>query len=230
MRELGGDYVHLLVDRAGGVHLTLLDVTGHGLAAALTVNRLSGEIERLRAERPDIDPDALLVALNRYVHLTLRRRHVFATAFCASLDPSTGHLAWANAGHPPAFLRRADGRVEELAATGVLLGALEDDDFVPRTTTLDPGDVLVVYTDGVFEARNRRGQALGLAALRELMQRSPPPRDWTVHLDTIVRAHVAGQPDDDVLIASLAFLKARPAIEADDHEATMTTATTEAAS
>ncbi|NBQ14112.1 MAG: hypothetical protein EBU31_05755, partial [Proteobacteria bacterium] len=78
--EVGGDFIHASVDEKGRLDVIVLDVTGHGLASALTVARLSGEIERLLAEDPDISPGAVLRALNRYVTLTLAKHSVYLTA------------------------------------------------------------------------------------------------------------------------------------------------------
>jgi serine phosphatase RsbU (regulator of sigma subunit) len=211
MRELGGDYVHFDISPDGVVHVTLLDVTGHGLPSALTVNRLYGELERIRAESPLADPGEVLSLLNRYVHLTMVKHNIFVTALCLTLDPYEGKLHWANAGHPPAFLRGANGAVTQLPATAVLLGALDSREFIadPKTMELSPGDVLVAYTDGTFEARDRNGESLGLDVLREIMS-SNPPRNWPQHIASAVARHSAGRPEDDILIASLTFKAARP--------------------
>src|SRR5690606_36963856 len=134
--------------------------TGHGLAAALTVNRLYGELERLRAEGPNMPPAEVIRLLNRYVQLTMAHHNIYATALAISLDPYDGTLRCANAGHPPAFLRAASGAVRELMATGVVLGALMDEEYEIEEISdkLHPGDSVVAYTDGAFETRNRRGE------------------------------------------------------------------------
>jgi hypothetical protein len=212
MRELGGDYVHLHVSEEGLVHLTLLDVTGHGLPAALTVNRLFGELERIRGEAPLAEPGEVLSLLNRYVHLTMTKHNIFVTALCVTLDPQLGRLHWANAGHPPAFLRGANGVVTQLPATSVLLGALDHRDFIAdaKTTELAPGDTIVVYTDGAFEARDRAGKQLGLARLKQLLHSQPPPRHWPQFIAQAVQRHSAGRNEDDILIASVTFAAPRP--------------------
>jgi sigma-B regulation protein RsbU (phosphoserine phosphatase) len=164
MREIGGDYVHLHVGAEGLIHLTLMDVTGHGLAAALTVNRLYGELERIRAESPTAEPGEVMTLLNRYINLTMVRHNIFVTALCITLDPYEGRLYWCSAGHPPAFLRGVNGVVTELTATAVLLGALTPTEFKPdqRTMELSPGDVVLAYTDGAFETRGSNRPLDGL--------------------------------------------------------------------
>lgn len=212
MRELGGDYVHLDVSPEGLVHVTLMDVTGHGLPAALTVNRLFGELERIRAESPLAEPGEVLTLLNRYIHLTMVKHNIFVTAVCMTLDPYQGKLHWANAGHPPAYMRGANGVVTQLSSTAVLLGALDPTEFTPdqRTIELSPGDVIILYTDGTFETRDRTGKSLGLSALRNLMAVQPSPRNWPQFIASAVSKHSSGRPDDDILIASLTFKALRP--------------------
>ncbi len=224
MRELGGDFIHLHVTPQGWIHLTVLDVTGHGLAAALTVNRIYGEIERIRAESPTVQPAEVLTLLNRYINLTMTRHNIYVTAMSVSLDPYLGEAHWANAGHPPAFLRGANGVVRHLAATGVVLGALTDDEFTieQETIELTPGDVIVAYTDGAFEARDRRGQQFGLDSLRQLLHRTPPPNNWPQFICSLVDKHLAGRSEDDVLVASLTFTGPRAATQPKTAEALAT--------
>ena len=159
MRELGGDFLHLHIGAEGLVHLALIDVTGHGLAAALTVNRIYGEMERIRAETPRAQPSDVIQLLNRYINLTMARHNIYATAIVLQLDPYAGEVRWASAGHPPAFLRGVNGVVRQLPATTVVLGALPDEEFEAeeKSMELSPGDVIIAYTDGVFEARDRTG-------------------------------------------------------------------------
>ena len=219
MREIGGDFLHLHVGGQGSIHLTLLDVTGHGLPAALTVNRLYGEMERIRAESPRAEPGEVLRLLNRYINLTMVRHNIYATATCVCIDPYEGELTWANAGHPPAFLRGVNGAVKELQATAVVLGALGDDDFNPAQERyeLTPGDALIMYTDGAFETRDSKGERFGLDRLRELARRQPSPQNWPQFMASMIERHTAGRIEDDVLIASICFsgfrLPTAPAVE-----------------
>ena len=166
MRQIGGDFLHVHRNPNGVIHAAIIDVTGHGIAAALAVNRIDGEIARVVAEHPDVPPGEMLYLLNRYIHLTMARHSLYATAFCFSLAPD-GTLLWANGGHPPAMLRRANGEVESLTSTTFMLGACPGAVFDPdpQSTKLDPNEVLVVYTDGACEARDARGKQFGIVGL-----------------------------------------------------------------
>jgi len=162
MRDMGGDFIHVNRPDPDRVDAILIDVTGHGLASALTVNRLYGEIERLRAEMPNATPAEMIRLLNRYIWLTLAKHGVFATAIAFSVDMQRGVLTWASAGHPPAFLLGVNGSMTDLDSTTYLLGAVGDEEFVAedRQTELSPNDLIIAYTDGAFEVRGRyRNQA-----------------------------------------------------------------------
>ena len=211
MRELGGDFIHLNVGAQGLVHVVLLDVTGHGLAAALTVNRLFGELERIRGELPFAEPDEVLILLNRYINLTLVRHNIYATAACMTIDPYLSELRWAAAGHPPGFLRHHSGKVTSIESTAVVLGAQNDHDFNTELSVnaIEPGDELLIYTDGVFEVRNRAGRQYGLDGLRDLLDGNNPPRNWPQFVTSTIQKYGAGRMQDDILVASLKFISPR---------------------
>jgi len=213
MLQLGGDFVFLHPrhgDPSGGpVSVALIDVTGHGIAAALTVNRLDGELARLYAERPGIEPGEVIEALNSYIHLTLAEHSVYATAFCARVDLEAGELAWANAGHPPGMLRDAAGRIEELISTTFVLGAAAPGDYDARQESrrFGAGDALLLYTDGAFEARGQDGSMFTLNGLRKTLVRSAAVAagrgGLAERLLEAVDEFRAGPPTDDTLILEI---------------------------
>ena len=216
MRQIGGDYLYASRGPSAGggagdgwaLNMVVLDVTGHGIAAALTVNRLHGELDRLLAEQPDIRPGEVLRLLNRYVHLTLATHSVYVTALCVRADPDAGTLEYASGGHPPAFLRAVDGSIEQLDSTGFVLGACAAADYDPAPRVLDfgPGDALIAYTDGATEARDARGRMLGIAGIQRAILAGAGAaagrhgEDWTAAILDAVDAHRHGPPADDTLI------------------------------
>ena len=213
MRQIGGDllFVHPPAAPADGlVSAVVLDVTGHGIAAALTVNRLVGELERLFAENPRTPPGEVLRGLNRYVTLTLARHELYATALCLRVDPSAGEIEWANGGHPPAYLRPAAGEVRTLEPTAPMLGVLDADDYdpEPRRLPLAVGDVVLAYTDGASEACDRGGRQIGTEGVRRLFADASSdgrgPADWPSMILSRVCAHRGRDPEDDTLIVTIA--------------------------
>jgi serine phosphatase RsbU (regulator of sigma subunit) len=224
MRQIGGDYLYARFgptdgDREPVFDVLLIDVTGHGIAAALTVNRVYGEVERLFAEDPAANPADLLSALNRYVQLTLSRHSIFATALCMRVDVENNVIEYASGGHPPAFICRADGGVEELHSTSFVLGAVPPGDFDAgmRRVPFMPGDALVAYTDGAIEARNPDGRMLGVFGLHQAIAACRGTRpgggaadELASALLTFVEQHRSGPPEDDTLLVEIVRNVPRP--------------------
>jgi len=218
MRQIGGDFLYahqfpgLPEDDAPAEPLSvvIIDVTGHGIPAALTVNRLHGELERLFAEEPDVGPGDVLTALNSYVHYTLASHSVYATALCLRVDPTSDELLWASGGHPPAFLCTVDGRMERLESTAFVLGACHGDDFQPgeQRSPFAPGDLVLAYTDGATEARDAKGRMLRVDGLqRVIFNMEPTGRTEGAaceHLLRMIEHHRYGPAADDTLIVELA--------------------------
>lgn len=213
MRQIGGDFlfVHPREACEDCVSLVLLDVTGHGIPAALTVNRLHGELERVFAENPAIRPADVLRLLNRYVNLTLSHHAVYVTAFCCRLDPHSDTLEYASGGHPPAFVRGVDGTLDQLRDTAPQLGVYHDGQFdcdPPRTVRFRRGDSVIAYTDGAIEARDRQGRMFGLAGIERMLARRtgearPVQVDWTREIMAAVASHRFGPAADDTLVIEL---------------------------
>jgi len=208
--DIGGDFVHVWIDDHERFHLALIDVTGHGLASAMSVARIHGEIERLRDEYPDEGPAKILARLNRYFHRLLAKHRLYATAVLLTVDPTSGEARYASAGHPPVFLR-SRGKVTELPSTTFLLGAVDDSMFGEEefATRLEEGDTLILFTDGAYDARNPRGERFGLDRLREILQRPVAPPRWTQYLLRLVETFEAGMPEDDLLVAEVSFRSRR---------------------
>lgn len=206
MRQIGGDFLQLHRSPQGRLHLDVIDVTGHGIAAALSVNRIDGEMRRLYAERADLPPEQLAAGLNRYLNLTLARHSVYATAMCLSLTDS-GHVTFVNAGHPPAFLRRRDGRVVRLQSTAFILGVCPDGIFEAQSDFLQlaPGETIVIYTDGACESTDSRGRQLGIEGLARALEAWNPESGAPLirFLPEAVRRFRHGPPKDDVLFVVL---------------------------
>ena len=158
-RGVSGDFYEV-VERAGGAECVLLvaDVSGKGMSASL----LTGYLEALTS----VPIEAGLApheVFNQISGPLLRRTPAdrFATVVMAVLTLATGELRWANAGHDPALLIRSSGSREWLDPTGMPLGLIEGAEYRSQETALGPGDLLVLYTDGYTEARNRQSEEFG---------------------------------------------------------------------
>lgn len=206
MRQIGGDYLDASRHPDGSLTLALIDVTGHGVAAALAVNRLHGELKRVFAQHPDADPSAVIIALNEYIHLTLSDEQVFATAVALRVRPD-GAVRLCNAGHPPPLLRRPDGSIAPLDSTAAMLGMLPPGDFDAESLgfTLSPGEVLILYTDGATEAMDHASRQLGIGGISRAVAALPRPDPLAApqHILDAVLAFRAGPSQDDTLIVAL---------------------------
>ena len=218
MRQIGGDFLYARSIKSGTdahpiLNVVLLDVTGHGISAALTVNRLAGEIDREFGKRPETSPGELLKGLNDYLHHSLARHSVYASALCVQVNPNRDILRWASAGHPPAFVRTVDGRVDRLNSTAFLLGVCRVEDFVSGEESMrfGPGDALLAYTDGATEATNSEGRMLRIDGLQRIVVhaadetagRVSSPGEWSRRIIEEVDRYRGGPTQDDLLVAQI---------------------------
>ncbi|MBV9082381.1 MAG: SpoIIE family protein phosphatase [Acidobacteriaceae bacterium] len=165
-RAVGGDYYDFLTYEDGRLGFVVADVCGKGLAAALMTSSLQARVHMLRESYAA--PAAAMTALNR----SLGRRFPlgrFITLFYGLLEPSTGNLLYANAGHNHPFLLRHSGAVERLRQGGLVLGLCPDVEYQTYTAQLQPGDMLALYSDGVTEASKLHGEQFGDTGLAEFL-------------------------------------------------------------
>ena len=168
---LSGDFVILSHD--GPKVLTAVgDIAGKGFAAGMWFTNLAGLLQSY--DDPSSDPGRTAAEINRHL-CYLRPVAPFVTVFFAHVDCAQGTLVYCNAGHFPPVLLRADGRTETLDKGGPLLGAVEHATFESGEAALEPGDMLVAYTDGVLECRNSAGEEFGISRLLSALQKAKQP-------------------------------------------------------
>jgi serine phosphatase RsbU (regulator of sigma subunit) len=196
-RGVSGDYYEV-VERLEGRECVLIvaDISGKGMAASLLTASLqafaAGPIE------DGLPPDEISARLSRLLY---RRTppEKYATAFLAVLEPGTGRLRYTNAGHNPPLLVRAEGTVEELKPNGVPIGLLPMAPYRADETTLLPGDILLIYTDGIVEAVDPEGEEYGLDRLKEvcLGHRGEPCAQLAATLEGDLETFARGVPFAD---------------------------------
>ncbi len=152
---VGGDFYDILPRPDGRLIVALGDVAGKGSPAALLMALLLAMLRTLVDE--GLEDAALVSRLNAQIcrHSPPSR---FITLFFAIIDPATGRFTYVNAGHLPGLVRRAAGGVERLSGGGMALGMFEGATYERCETTLSPGDLLVLYSDGITEAESPAGQ------------------------------------------------------------------------
>lgn len=157
-REVGGDYFDHLPLPGGRVLLVIADVSGKGVPAALLMSAFRASL--VSQDTDATPPDQVATRLNEFLHDSVEPGR-FVTAFLGVLDPATGRLAYTNAGHNPPAIVRADGRVEWLGTGGLIFGIMSGAHFDRGESTLAPGDLLALYTDGVTEGADASGEQFG---------------------------------------------------------------------
>ena len=167
--EIGGDYYDFIQREDGKLVVALGDVSGKGTAAALLMSSLHAAIHA----QADIHDSLVktISAVNRYLVDSIPANR-FVTLFYAQLDPKNGTLSFLNAGHNPPLIVHTGGTMEQLASGGLPLGIMPNADFREGRTKLYPGDVLVIYSDGVSEATNPAGEEFGPTRLYEVVARN----------------------------------------------------------
>lgn len=170
-QEVGGDFYDFIVLDESRIGVVIGDVSGKGVPAALYMAKLGSDLRTLAFTEPD--PAAALAKLNDQL-AARSRRGMFATLLYLVLDTRTGGMTMANAGHLPPLVRSRSGQVRRLpGAGGAPLGMLPGMGYANETAALEPGDVLVLYTDGVAEAMNARDELYGYDRLAAVIAAGP---------------------------------------------------------
>jgi serine phosphatase RsbU (regulator of sigma subunit) len=165
-REVGGDFYDFLELPGGRLGLVVGDATGHGMPAAL-VMATARSMLRAVAQASD-SPGEVLRRTNDPLVMDIPP-NMFVTCFYGILDPSSGRLVYANAGHDLPYLRRGGGDAEELRARGMPLGLMPGMSYEEKEVLLEAGDSALLYSDGLVEAHDPKGEMFGFPRLRALI-------------------------------------------------------------
>jgi sigma-B regulation protein RsbU (phosphoserine phosphatase) len=167
--EIGGDYYDFIRLHDGKMLVALGDVSGKGTAAALLMSSLHAAIHAQVSARSPL-PE-IIRSVNQYLSDNTPTNR-FVTLFLAELNPSDGTLRYINAGHNPPLIGRTDGAVEQLASGGFPLGIMPLAEYEIGETGLNSGEALVVYSDGVSEAANLKGEEFGMERLSNVISKN----------------------------------------------------------
>ena len=204
---VGGDYYDFIFAPQNAVCLTLGDISGKGMSAALLMASLHSSIRALSfdtnsASGANISPAAMMEIINRSLYRSTQSAR-YATLFIACYTAETHALTYSNGGHPTPIILKAAGTVERLDVGGTVVGLLPHIAYSEATIQLDSGDLLIAYTDGVTEPE-QSGQEFGeqrLVAIIEPIRTSPLPVIMATVLEAVkqwIGDHE--QPDDITLL------------------------------
>ncbi len=169
-KTIGGDYFDVFRRAVDGpLLMAVADVSGKSVPAAMLMATFQGSLRALAGANGTLGE--LVRGLNRQVCANSQNGR-FTTAFLAELDPATGDLTYLCAGHNPPILKRENGALERLKSDNIPLGIELNEDYKTGTTRLAPRDLLVIYTDGVTEARNEDHLDFGEARLISLLEKA----------------------------------------------------------
>jgi serine phosphatase RsbU (regulator of sigma subunit) len=201
-RQVGGDYYDFLNLGQERLGLVVGDIAGKGIAAALLMANLQANLRSQCAIALD-DPGRFLRSVNQLFYQNTTES-AYATLFFAEYDDRQRRLRYANCGHLSGLLLRSDDGLERLASTGTVLGLFEEWDCAIEERRLDPGDSLVLYTDGVTESFDAAGQEFGEERLIEAVRRfrRTPAQAMLQSIVDEVLAFSPAQRDDITLIVA----------------------------
>jgi sigma-B regulation protein RsbU (phosphoserine phosphatase) len=201
----GGDYYDVLALPEEQWGLFMADVSGHGTPAAVVMAMIHTLLHAFPG--PPMPPAHVLSHINRHL-LAVAPEGMFATAFYGVYDPYYRRLRFASSGHPAPILRQGTGGIRDVEGpAGLPLGVMAEDTWVEREVTLQPGDALLLYTDGILEGANDKGEPFGRHRLDDALRLGPTRARLLVeHIERHYKAFCNGAPDmdDRTLLAAVA--------------------------
>jgi sigma-B regulation protein RsbU (phosphoserine phosphatase) len=200
---VGGDCYDVLAFEKSCLAISIADVVGKGIPAALLMSNLQAAVRAFASET--LPPEALCERVNRILCGNIADGRFISFVYCR-LEPTTGTVTYCNAGHCQPLLIRRDGTFERLDRGGPVLGVIPEALYEPGEVTLGSGDRLVFYTDGISEARNARDEEFGEARLVDVAveHRHEAAHDIQAALAAAVTAFTGGSFQDDTTLLVLA--------------------------
>jgi predicted ester cyclase len=166
-REVGGDFYDFHFLSEGRLGLVVGDATGKGVPAALVMSTTCGMLQLAAQVLDSFSPGQVLAQVNETLFARIPS-NMFVTCFYAILDPQSGLLSYANAGHNLPYLWRG-GNAEELRARGMPLGLMPGMSYEEKEIVLEPSDNVLLYSDGLVEAHDPKGEMVGFPRIRALV-------------------------------------------------------------
>src|SRR3954462_6583917 len=200
-REVSGDFYDVIPFPDGRVGFVVGDVTDKGVPAALVMSATRTLI-RASAQRL-IEPGEVLARVNDHLCPDMPAK-MFVTCLYGVLDPSSGHLRFANAGHDLPYVKTADGIVE-LRARGMPLGLMPGMEYDEKDAVLEPGDSVLLHSDGIVEAHDPAREMFGFPRLKEVMAAAPPGRRLIDRVLSELEAFTGpgAEQEDDITMVTL---------------------------
>ncbi len=203
MLGIGGDFAHIFPSGHDAVYLTVVDVTGHGIAAALLVNRIYSELRLL--VRQDLSPRQILYRLNRFFLDSFTDISLFLTMLCIRCELAQRKILWSGSAHPDGMLIPSCSQpIIHLTSQNRIIGydQADENDFVEEELSYAAGDRLLLYTDGIIETENDQAEPLAMVGLHHLVEHIHD-RPAAAAADLLIQKVVEygnNEPHDDLLV------------------------------
>ncbi|MFC1807770.1 PP2C family protein-serine/threonine phosphatase [Candidatus Omnitrophota bacterium] len=209
MAYIGGDYAKFHFIDKDKLLFIICDVTGHGVSAALLVNRLHTEFERLAREK--MEPGMLLKELDRFITRDFEGMNMYLSAFCGLLDFKRKRLIYSNYGHPDQYIYRvSESSIRQLSSQGSLLGIpLYEEKIYQQDIEFGAGDKILLFTDGVIEAKNKEGRQFGKEKLEDFLRLNHDDHVDIINQKLVNELNLFKSKafDDDIIILSIQIHK-----------------------
>jgi serine phosphatase RsbU (regulator of sigma subunit)/CheY-like chemotaxis protein len=168
MQNLGGDYYDVFPFTDNSMGIAIVDVSGHGISAALITTMAKMSFANLA--KPHNPPFYVLDEINASLLKTVGGAGMFLTAFYGIIDLSINELIYSNGGHNEVLLLHKDGTYTELCSLNPIVGMFPEEEYVSSSCPIHPGDILILYTDGIVESKDKKGNFLGKPQLMEILK------------------------------------------------------------
>lgn len=205
--QVGGDICNIVAIENNHYLISyVLDVSGHGVPSAMVTVSITQFLRQLQVESPLLPPDEVLTRLNE--EYPFEKFNMFSTLFYMLLNTETGKLVYCNAGHPATVLLSPEKPYRLLESTGPMIGVEEKASFSKGKEMLQAGNKLILYSDGITEYRNEKGEFYGTERLHSLLEKH---KNKTIHeIIELVSCSLAefgngSPPIDDISIMGITF-------------------------
>jgi phosphoserine phosphatase RsbU/P len=171
MMDIGGDFVDIFDDKNGHLYITTIDITGHGITAALMVNRLCSEIRKFVREA--FPPNEILYQINRFFYDSFAQTGLFLTIMSVMIDYNHQQLFHAGSAHPAGLLYSFKLKsFKRLIPQNMIIGfdPLTVDQFTQQSYEINPGDRIIMFTDGLVEAENHEHESFGSSYFKDCLK------------------------------------------------------------
>jgi steroid delta-isomerase-like uncharacterized protein len=203
-REVGGDFYDFHLLSEGRLGLVTGDATGKGVPAALVMSTTCGMLQAVSQTLDASSPGEVLERVNETLVARIPA-NMFVTCFYAILEPKSGHLLYANAGHDLPYLRRRSGDSEELRARGMPLGLMPQMSYEEKEIVLEERESVLFYSDGLVEAHNPQGEMFSFPRLQALVAEYAEERSLGDSLLEVLYSFVGEgwEQEDDITLLTL---------------------------